>query len=178
MRVFIRKTLFLLYCSGKKGAVGIGVGIERPMGKCFLYWLPLAKIFTCGITKDNGNKPLPYIIHRLLGGMEHVGSIKAIVAQFVVYDLEGRKIIHSPSLAEVAIPQETIHGKKQCRLGELTGMIAILGIAYGRHGKDYLGEGIATAQDIYSLEQTVATLTDSQLLLLKLSTISPVAFSR
>ena len=48
-------------------------------------------------------------------------------------------------------------------------MIAILGIAYGRHGKDYLGEGIATAQDIYSLEQTVATLTDSQLLLLKKS---------
>ena len=36
---------------------------------------------------------LPHVVNRLLRGVQHVGGIKAVVAQFVEHDFVGRKII-------------------------------------------------------------------------------------
>ena len=107
------------------------------MGKSLFYRFPLAKVLSGRITENNGNKPFPNIIHCLLRGMEHVGSIKAIIAQFVVDNLVGGEIHHV-----VHLFCQLVGSQKQRSLRQLTAVKAVLGVAYGAYGDDDTNRGI------------------------------------
>ena len=76
--------------------------------------------------RDEGvAQPLPDILHRLIGGVQHICLIEAIVAQFIVDELIGREITRARHLAG---------GEEQCGLRELGTMIAVFAIANGADG--------------------------------------------
>ena len=104
------------------------------------------------------DKPLPEVIDGLLRGMEHVGRIEAVVAEFVVQQLIGGKIGHTRPLG----PHHLVGSKEERGLGELAAVVAILAIADRTDSQHDTHPVVLTAQDTTSLAQCVGTGRDTE----------------
>ena len=79
-------------CLLAKGEIIGRVGMERAMLERGPHGCPLLHPLLRTGGEIGLDKPLPEVIDGLLRGMEHVGRIEAVVAEFVVQQLIGGKI--------------------------------------------------------------------------------------
>ena len=67
-------------------------GVKRLVGECLTDGTPLVEEVFGGFGEVGFDKALPQEVYRLGGGMQHIGSIKAVVAEFVHQDFIGGEI--------------------------------------------------------------------------------------
>ena len=80
---------------------------------------------------------LPDIFHSLVGRVQHVLSVEAVVAQFVVDNFVCREIVYGWSREEArGVVDAFLCSKQQRGFGELAGVIAVFCVAYGKSYAD------------------------------------------
>ena len=84
-----------------------------------MYGLPVGKHLPGCRTESAGHELLPYVVNGLFAGMQHVGGVEAVVAQLVVQNLVGGKVVQW-RVAElrrrqggVGVSHELVDGQQQ-----------------------------------------------------------------
>ena len=84
--VFLHQLSLVLLCLGEECLVVFRVGVEGAVVQGGFYWSPFLQEGVRVVGEESVGEALVDVLHGLVGGMEHVLTIEAIVAQFVVYD--------------------------------------------------------------------------------------------
>ena len=87
-------------------------------------------------------KAFPDVVDGLLGGMQEVRTIEAVVAELVELDLVGGEIGHLIRMTAL----HSIDRHEEHSLGQAALMEAVFGVAIGRYGEDDLRTGEKAAQ--------------------------------
>ena len=77
---FFHQPSFVFLCLRKELLVFFRIGVEWAVAQGCLYRLPLLQKLARIVGEEGVGKALPDILHGLVGWMEHVFTIKAIVA--------------------------------------------------------------------------------------------------
>ena len=131
------------------------------MVECRFDGLPFTQVVMCLCTEISLAKGFPNIVHGLWGGMEHVFGIKPIVAQGIIHDFIGRKIVGRPGF------HQFMRGQKQGGFAQLASMKTILLVANGAYREHDFRVGIAIFHLLNSLFQSLGAVSDAQFLFLK-----------
>ena len=90
--VFLHQLSLVLLCLGEECLVVFRVGVEGAVAQGGFYWLPFLQEGVRGVGEESVGEALVDVLHSLVRGMEHVLTIEAIVAQFVVNDFVSGEI--------------------------------------------------------------------------------------
>ena len=86
--VFVLKLLEPLLGLDSEQSVFLALGVKRSMVEGLAYGFPLFEKSRCGIGEICGGHALEDVVHGLVGRVEHVGLVEAVVAKLVVDNLE------------------------------------------------------------------------------------------
>ena len=138
------------------------------MAQCLFQRLPLTEILPAVCREAPLHESLPEKVDSLLRGVQHVGSIEAVVAQLVQHNFVGRKVASDTSLASTTShTNNPLNGQEQGGFGELAFVIAVLTVTDGTHCQHHLHSRVMAAQQRDGLLQVVGTGLYREFLLLK-----------
>ena len=90
--VFLHQLSLVLLCLGEECPVFFRIRVEGAVVQGGFYGLPFLQEGVRVVGEESVGEALVDVLHGLVRGMEHVLTIEAIVAQFVVYDFVSREI--------------------------------------------------------------------------------------
>lgn len=122
----LRQRLHLRQRVGYESLMGCRRRIERPMRRCLNQARHRRSRLLRIARKETLRKFLPNIIHRLLARMQHIRSIKTIIAQIVHHQFVGWEIVHP--LGETR--HQRIGRQKKRRFAQLIAVRSVFPMAY------------------------------------------------
>ena len=126
------------------------------MAEGLFYRLPLIEKMLCLVRESHTDESLPDVFYGHRRRVEHVGVVESVVAELVVDNLVGRKIVHT------AFAYEAVGGHEQYRLRQLAAVIAVFPVAYRTDSDHDIHVVVYCPEPSDGLAQKAVALVDGQ----------------
>ena len=157
--IFVLKNFIVLFSFVKKLLVFGRLRVEGTMLKGFADWMPLLKEVERSRREIGLGQPLIDVADGLVGRVEHVFLIEAVVTELIVDNFVGREIGDRRVVKRF---DNLVDSQKQCGFGQLTAMITIFAIADWTHGEQETCLGKRRTDQSDCLRKCLGTLLDRQ----------------